>query len=102
LRLRELSVSGGATRFDVRLPLPQGEVHVCLDGGVNRVELRHPSGTAVELRLFGGANRLRFEDQRFGAVGGDLRPASPGWDAAADRYVIEARGGASRLAIQRV
>jgi DNA-binding MarR family transcriptional regulator len=99
LRLRELSVGGGASNLDVRLPAPEGHLHICLEGGVNRVHIQRPVGTPAELRVHGGANRLEFDDQRFGAVGGAIRLASIGWDQAADRYTIEARGGASRLVI---
>jgi hypothetical protein len=47
----------------------------------------------------GGANRLELDGRRFGAVGGELRLASPGWDTAGDRYDVEVQGGASRLEI---
>ena len=100
LQLRELRVDGGASRFDVWLPLPAGSVCVCLEGGLNRVQIQRPAGVPLQLQVQGGANRLEYDDQRFGAVGGDVRLASPGWEAAADRYCVEVRGGASRLTVQ--
>ena len=99
LRLQELCVRGGASKLELGLPRAEGEVNVCLEGGVNRVDIRRPIGTAAQLQVHGGANRLEFDRQRFGAVGGDVRLATPGWEQAADRYVIEARDGASRLAV---
>jgi hypothetical protein len=99
LRLTGLSVTGGASKLDVALPWPEGEVQICLDGGLNRVDIVRPTGSAAQLQVHGGANRLEFDAQRFGAVGGEVRLASPGWDQAADRYVIEARGGATRLTV---
>jgi DNA-binding MarR family transcriptional regulator len=100
MELRGLSVEGGASKLEVWLPAPRGNVSVCLDGGANRLQIQHPAGACVQLQVRGGANRLEFDAQRFGAVGGDVRLASPGWELAADRYAIEVRGGASRLTVQ--
>jgi hypothetical protein len=58
-----------------------------------------PPEAAASLRLRGGANRLEFDGRRFGAVGGDLRLASPDWDQTAQRYDIDVSGGASRLEV---
>jgi DNA-binding MarR family transcriptional regulator len=102
LRLRELKISGGVNKVDVYLPQPSGTVDVCLDGGVSRVQLQRPAGVAAQLQVHGGANRLDFDERRFGAVGGDAVLATPDWDAAADRYAFEIRGGASRLSVQEL
>jgi hypothetical protein len=100
LRLEGLSVSGGASKLDVKLSRPEGRVEVCLDGGLSRVQIQHPQEAPVELRVHGGANRLEFDAQRFGAVGGEIRLATPGWEQSERGYAIEARGGASRLVVQ--
>ena len=71
-------------------------------GGASRVRIQRPSGVAAQLRVHGGANRLEFDAQHFGAVGGDAVLAGPGWDLASDRYTIEIRGGASRLSVQEL
>jgi DNA-binding MarR family transcriptional regulator len=102
LDLRGLSIQGGASKVDVLLPLPRGTVSVCVEGGANRVQVQHPEGAPVQLQVHGGANRLEFDAQRFGAVGGDVRLATPGWELAADRYVVEVGGGASRLTVQEL
>jgi hypothetical protein len=99
LSLKQLSVGGGANQLEVYLPEPIGTVPVCVEGGLSRVQMRHPEAAPVQLRIHGGANRLEFDGQRFGAVGGDARLASPGWELATDRYDVELRGGASRLEI---
>jgi DNA-binding MarR family transcriptional regulator len=101
-RLLELSIGGGASKLEVFLPEPVGTVRVCVDGGVNRVQIERPVGVPAQLQVHGGANRLEFDDQRFGAVGGAVRLASPGWEVASDRYDIEVRGGASRLGLHHV
>jgi DNA-binding MarR family transcriptional regulator len=100
LELRTLTIEGGASKLAVSLPAPHGTVPVCIDGGANRVDLHHPAGVPLQLQVRGGANRLEFDAQRFGAVGGELRLASPGWELASDRYDVEVRGGASRLTVQ--
>ncbi len=102
LALHELKIEGGANKLEVFLPAPRQTVPVCIDGGLSRVQIEHPGHVPVQLIVQGGANRLEFDEQRFGAVGGHLRLASPGWELASDRYVIEVHGGASRLAVQGV
>jgi DNA-binding MarR family transcriptional regulator len=99
LVLRELSIGGGASKLDCLLPAPRGTVRVCVDSGVNRVKIERPDDVPVQIIIHGGANRLEFDGQRFGAIGGDVRLASTGWELAGDRYAIEVRGGASRLEI---
>jgi DNA-binding MarR family transcriptional regulator len=102
LALRDLAISGGLNRVELCLPHPSGTVRLCLDGGLSRVAIQRPVGVPVELQLHGGANRLEFDEQRFGAVGGDVRLTSPEWDLASSRYAIEVRGGASRLSIHEL
>lgn len=99
LELRELCVKGGASYLEVHLPAARGTVPVCIDGGVSRVQISRPAWVPGQLQVRGGANRLEFDGQRFGAIGGDLRLASPAWDEAGDRYDMDIRGGASRLQI---
>jgi DNA-binding MarR family transcriptional regulator len=100
LDLRELAVDGGASKLDFLLAEPRGTVQVCIEGGVNRVKIERPHDVPMQVVVHGGANRLEFDGQRFGAVGGDIRLASPGWELATDRYAVEVRGGASRLEIK--
>jgi DNA-binding MarR family transcriptional regulator len=102
LLVRDVSISGGVNKVDLCLPRPSGTVRVCLDGGVSRVRIQRPLDVAAQVRLHGGANRVDFDAQHFGAVGGDAVLASPEWDLAVNRYVIEIRGGASRLSIQEL
>jgi DNA-binding MarR family transcriptional regulator len=99
LRLRRMSIGGGANRLEVSLPSASGSVPLSIEGGVTRVQIHHPAAVPVQLRVNGGANRLDFDGQHFGAVGGDVRLASEGWELASNRYDIEVRGGASRLEV---
>ena len=100
LELRGLAIGGGASKVRLLLPAPRGTVQVRIGGGVSRVDVCRPFGAPAQLQVRGGASRLQFDGQRFGAVGGELRLASPGWELATDRYDIEVRGGASRLEVE--
>jgi hypothetical protein len=101
LTVTQLFIGGGANKLELLLPAPVGTVPVCIDGGSSRVQIRRDGAVPVQLQIRGGANRLEFDTQRFGAVGGDVRLASQGWELASNRYDIEIRGGASRLDIDQ-
>jgi hypothetical protein len=46
-----------------------------------------------------GATKLAFDDQHFGAIGGETHLHTPDYGSAADRYDIEVSGGASQLTV---
>src|SRR5262245_2914833 len=69
MRLESLEVRGGASEVDVLLPPPAGIVTVRIGGGASNVALRRPSGVAVGVQVRGGASKLTFDDQHFGAIG---------------------------------
>src|SRR5581483_7599348 len=89
LRLEGLCIDGGASELRLMLPRPSGAVSVDIGGGVSRAQISRPLDVPVELRIRGGASRLELDGQRFGAIGGDARLASPGYELADDRYDIE-------------
>lgn len=99
LVLRSLEVSGGASRLELRLPPPSGAVAVRVLGGASKVAIYRPEGVAVRIRVDGGSTNLAFDDQRFGAVGGELSLLSPDFEGAPDRYDITITGGVSNLTI---
>lgn len=99
--LASFEVNGGASRIDLTLGMPSGVVPVRISGGVTKAEVRRPEGAPAQLRVTGGAAKLELDDSSFGAVGGETRLQTPDFPDAADRYEIEVRGGASRLAIRR-
>jgi hypothetical protein len=101
LELTNLELRGGASDLSVRLPRPRGCVSVRIEGGASRVTLVRPPGVALVLRLTGGASRLAFDDERYGAVGGETQLETADAASAHDRYEIEVTGGASKLTIAR-
>ena len=101
LRLGALSVDGGASRLEMVLPAPSGTVVVVVLGGVSNVVIQRPNGIAARLRVSGGATKLKFDDRRIGASGGELDLQSRNYEGATDRYDIAVTGGANNLSVDK-
>jgi hypothetical protein len=99
LPLRSIEIAGGASDVRVVLPEPVGVVPVRIRGGASKVGVQRPRGVAARLAIMGGTSKLAFDAERLGAVGGEIRLASPGAEDAAERYDIEVGGGASELTV---
>jgi hypothetical protein len=83
----------------VTLPRPSGTVSVRVSGGASDVSIHRPEGVAAGIRVGRGVSKLAFDEQRFGAIGGETRLQTIDYDGAADRYDLEVTGGASELSI---
>ena len=99
LRLEALDLGQGASQVQVRLPRPTGVVPVTIHGGASDLRIHRPAGVPVRLRVGHGVADLRFDEQQWGAVGGELRLATPEATQAPDRYEIEIGSGAAHLEI---
>jgi len=99
LAISSIEISGGASESEISLPRPRGTSTLRVSGGASRLVVRRPRGTAAQISVRGGASNLVFDAQQLGAVGGAARLATPGWDAAQDRWSIELTGGASDLSV---
>lgn len=99
LELRSFEVSGGASRVELTLPPPAGPVPVRVLSGASNVTIHRPEGVAARVRVGGGSTNLAFDDQRFGAVGGEVSLQSPDYESASDRYDITITGGTSSLTV---
>ena len=99
IELGSFEVSGGASRVEVALPSPSGTVPIRVLGGASNVAIHRPEGVAAQVRIAGGSTNLAFDEQRFGAVGGEVSLHSPNYEGARDRYDITITGGASNVAI---
>jgi hypothetical protein len=99
LRLLSLRIGAGASGVEVVLPPPDGDVPVTIGGGASHVRLTRPADVPVRLRIRGGASRLEFGDEVFGALGGPINLQSDTFGDARDRYEITVGGGASRLRV---
>jgi hypothetical protein len=99
LELRSFEVRGGASRVELILSPPSGIIPIRVLGGASNVAIHRPEGVAAQVRGGGGSTSLGFDDQRFGAVGGEVSLRSPDCEGASDRYDITVTGGASSLTI---
>jgi hypothetical protein len=99
LTLRGLTIAGGVRDVALLLPVPEGHVPVRIEGGASKLSITRPAGTAASLRIGGGATRLAFDGQRYGAIGGEVQLSSQGFEDAADRFAVDVRGGASGLTV---
>ncbi|MBO0682310.1 MAG: hypothetical protein J2P45_04060 [Candidatus Dormibacteraeota bacterium] len=98
--LRSIEVRGGLSEGEIILPRPSGTVPITVRGGVNNIAIRRPAGVPARFAIRGGASRLAFDQQHFGAIGGRTELRSAGFGEAAGRYDIEVLGGASGLRIE--
>ncbi len=101
VELTALTVEGGASWVEVRLPAPKGRVRVAIHCGASHVRLLRPEGTAAKVRVGGGMYKLALDDSDFGAIGGSVQLETRGASSADDRYEIEISGGASHLVVGR-
>lgn len=101
LQLRSLDLLGGANQVRLILSRPSEAVFVYISGGISRGTILIPADAAARLRVTGGATNLIFDNQRFGAIGGETTLQSPDFKSTAGRFDICIAGGASNLVIKR-
>ncbi|HEU4897194.1 MAG TPA: adenylate/guanylate cyclase domain-containing protein [Actinomycetota bacterium] len=93
IQLLGMEVQHAAREVEVTLPPPAGPVLVRFTGGASDVTIHRPTGTAARVRVAGGASRTSFDEQSYGAVGGEASWQTADFGQAADRYEIDfARG----------
>jgi hypothetical protein len=99
LRLRSFEVRGGVSEMELDLAAPTGVVPLRIVGGLSKLTVWRPAGSALTLQVRGGLSKLAMDGQEFGAIGGHLRLESREQGEGGDRYELEITGGASRLTI---
>lgn len=99
LELGSFEVTGGASWVAVTLPRPSGTVSVRVSGGASDVSIHRPEGVAARIRVGRGVSKLAFDEQGFGAIGGETRLQTNDYGGATDRYDVEVTGGASKLSL---
>jgi class 3 adenylate cyclase len=93
VRLLGVEVEHATRDVEMTLARPAGPALLRFAGGASDVTFHRPSGTAARVKVTGGARRVTFDDQSYGAVGGDASWKTPDFEQASDRYDIEfARG----------
>lgn len=102
LEVTAFDVTGGVGNLRLLLPAPQGDIRVRVEGGASGLTVLRPTAVPVALQIAGGASRLTFDGDRYGAIGGVTRLESHGRDHGAGRYEIEIFGGGTDLNIAEV
>ena len=89
VQLASLEDNTGASREDISLGTPKGDVPITINGGALTVHLHRPNQTAATVNVSGGAVSLDFDGQQHRAVGS----VSAGTEAG-DMFSIRINGGA--------
>jgi hypothetical protein len=95
--LARLELSGGQFDVTLKLPRPDGVVPLALEGGAFDVNVLHPAGIAVDVRIAGGVDDCAFDGRRIEALDADFSAGDAG--ARPNRYVLSVIGGARRLSV---
>jgi hypothetical protein len=98
-QLSGLTFTAGSDVIDVTLPRPRGTVGIQLAGGASQFLLSVPRGVPVRVLADGGAGRVSVDGSGYVGVGGGSVFATPGWQAAAARFDIDATAGAADIAV---
>ncbi len=98
LRLESFEIDSGAHNVELTLPEPSGAVFIRIEGGANNIKVRRPRDAAARVHVEGGVSELALDNQRLGAVGGEVSLESHYYAGAADRYEIVG-GGANNLSV---
>lgn len=86
----------GASRIELNLPKPKGQVPIRIDGGGLQVDISRPAGIPIRVQVSGGAVRLTADGTRQDGIG-NREWRSQGFDAAGDRYEVSVAGGATTV-----
>ncbi|HEX2097907.1 MAG TPA: hypothetical protein VHF46_02475 [Rubrobacteraceae bacterium] len=81
------------------MPHPPGTATLRVLGGASDLTIHHPKGVAARILARDGSSKLAFDEQHFGAIGGETRWQSPDYEGATDRYDIDVFGGANELTV---
>lgn len=99
LRLESFEIDGGAHNVELTLPEPSGSVSIRIEGGANILSVRRPGGVATRVHVENGASKLALDNQRLGAVGGEVSLESHDYAGATNRYEVVVTGGANNVSV---
>jgi hypothetical protein len=88
--LSGIEIAGAAGRVDLTLGTARGDVPINVSGRVDTLAVHVTDDMPVQVRAGAGAGRLTLDGVTHAGVAAASRFASDGWDAATDRYDIDA------------
>ncbi|MET0416893.1 MAG: hypothetical protein ABW022_12820 [Actinoplanes sp.] len=97
----DVDFSAGTARAAVTLPAGKGTQRVVLGGGAGTFSVRLGGDEPVRVRAGGGAGSVTIDGKTHGGVSGGTVWAPANWQAATDRYDIDATAGVSSIAVSR-
>ncbi|BFU44678.1 hypothetical protein [Krasilnikovia sp. MM14-A1004] len=100
-RLAAVELAGGAARFELTLPRPDGTLPVRIGAGVNELRLHAPAGTPLRIHAGGGANRVVVDGRARDGVPRGASIATADFAGAADRIDIDAVAGLGTVTVDR-
>ncbi len=97
VRLAEFSVHGGVRDALLELGEPNGRVPIHVHGGVDRLTLVRPHGSAIAVRISGGATEVHLDETFLESVGGGLAWRADGHPRGL--FELHISGGVTRLVL---
>jgi len=99
-QLSRFDMKTGASRIDLKLPAPHGQVPIRVEGGALTVDLALPAGASIKVQANAAAVHLNTEGARQDGLGSrEWRSAE--FDAASDRYDVQVSGAAATVNVTR-
>ena len=98
----DIDFSAGTTRAEVSLPAAGGTRRVVLGGGASQLLINLTGSAPVRVATKNGAGEVTVDGQTSSGVPGGTVYTAPGWDAAADRFDIDATSGVSSVRVARI
>jgi hypothetical protein len=99
VQLSALELASGAEHIDLSLRHPAGTLTVQMNGGTGALTVHAATGIPVRLRLDHGSASVTVDGVKRTSLDAGTVVEPPGWNAATDRYEIDATGGASTVTV---
>ena len=99
--LAGVDIKGGNMRLDFTLPRPGGAVPLSVQGGSMAATIHIPAATAAGVVVKGGQSTVQIDGEQNAINGGTLQMSTPGYDTAANRYVVTFEGGQTKVTVSR-
>src|SRR4051812_42182097 len=93
--------AAGTSRAVVALPAASGTQRVTMSGGASQFVVRLSGAAPVRVAASNGAGTVTIDGTTHSGVGGGTVWTPDGWDAAANRFDVQASAGVAALTVER-